>query len=182
MMLRILSPIALVAIASFADAADTQPYAGQQQRTIASLSAQDVDDLLAGRGWGLAKAAELNGYPGPAHVLELTDALALSDEQIREVQDIFDRMQARAQDLGAAYVAAEAALDAAFRDGSIAPDTLAELVSEAGRRRAELRAVHLAAHLDVAPILTRHQIMIYNQARGYAGGHQTGHGHGHNHD
>ena len=53
-------------------AAQTTPhasaYAGQQSRAIKSLSEQDVDDLLAGRGAGFAKAAELNGYPGPAHV------------------------------------------------------------------------------------------------------------------
>jgi hypothetical protein len=40
------------------------PYAGQDQREIKSLSAQDVTDLLAGSGWGFAKPAELNGYPG----------------------------------------------------------------------------------------------------------------------
>ena len=35
-------------------------------------------DLRAGRGMGLALAAELNGYPGPAHVLELADKLDLA--------------------------------------------------------------------------------------------------------
>ena len=30
---------------------------------------------------GLALAAELNGYPGPSHVLELADKLELSAEQ-----------------------------------------------------------------------------------------------------
>src|SRR6266540_3233648 len=45
-------------------AAQTSPYAGQQTREIKSLSAQDIDDLLNARGMALAKAAELNGYPG----------------------------------------------------------------------------------------------------------------------
>ena len=39
-----------------------------------------VADLKAGRGMGLALAAELNGYPGPSHVLELADKLKLSAE------------------------------------------------------------------------------------------------------
>jgi hypothetical protein len=57
------------------------PYAGFQQRTVKALSEQEIADLRAGRGMGLALAAELNGYPGPAHVLEKADALGLSSAQ-----------------------------------------------------------------------------------------------------
>mgnify|MGYP006921603371 CR=1 FL=1 len=35
------------------------PYAGQQQRSIKSLSSEDIAELRRGGGWGLAKAAEL---------------------------------------------------------------------------------------------------------------------------
>ncbi|QBF34060.1 hypothetical protein [Thalassococcus sp. S3] len=160
--------------------ASPKPYAGQETRAIASLSAQDVDDLLNGRGWGFAKAAELNGYPGPAHVLELADDLALTAEQRSDVQFIFDKMNARARALGADYVAAEAALDAAFEAGGLEAEQLAILTRQSATLRADLRAAHLEAHLQTAPILTRHQRVLYNQARGYGGGHQS-HG-GHNHD
>ena len=44
------------------------PYAGQENRQIKSLSANDIQELKRGGGWGLAKAAELNGLPGPAQV------------------------------------------------------------------------------------------------------------------
>ena len=57
------------------------PYAGMQSRPIKALSDQQVSDLRAGRGMGLALAAELNGYPGPSHVLEFADQLELSAEQ-----------------------------------------------------------------------------------------------------
>ena len=40
------------------------PYAGMQQREVKALSEQQIADLKAGRGMGLALAAELNGYPG----------------------------------------------------------------------------------------------------------------------
>ena len=46
-----------------------------------SLSDQQLSDLRAGRGMGMALPAELNGYPGPVHVLELADALGLTPEQ-----------------------------------------------------------------------------------------------------
>ena len=39
------------------------PYAGEQTRDINALSQEDVDELLRGGGWGLAKAAEMNGMP-----------------------------------------------------------------------------------------------------------------------
>ena len=57
------------------------PYAGMQNRPIKALSEQQVADLNAGRGIGMALAAELNGYPGPSHTLELADKLELSADQ-----------------------------------------------------------------------------------------------------
>jgi hypothetical protein len=52
-------------------AQSSRPYAGMQARAIKALSAEQIADLKAGRGLSLALAAELNGYPGPRHVLEL---------------------------------------------------------------------------------------------------------------
>lgn len=158
--------------------ASTQPYAGQEGRDIASLSAQDIDDLANGRGWGFAKSAELNGFPGPAHILELADELSLTEAQRRTVKDVFDRMNAKARQIGAEFIAAEDALDIAFEDETITAQRLAELTTRSGTLRAELRAVHLAAHLEVKPVLNRHQIMLYNRARGYLDGDgHSGHGH-----
>lgn len=46
------------------------PYAGMQSRQIKSLSDRQIADLRAGRGMGFP--VELNGYPGPSHVLEVS--------------------------------------------------------------------------------------------------------------
>ena len=46
-------------------------HAGEQQREIKALSGQDIQAYENGQGHGFAKAAELNGYPGPMHTLEL---------------------------------------------------------------------------------------------------------------
>ncbi len=109
----------LLACALPGAAAQTTPhpggYAGQQTRAIKSLSDRDVDDLLAGRGAGFAKAAELNGYPGPAHVLELKEPLELSEAQIAASQALMARHRAAAQRLGEEVVASERALDRAFQ-------------------------------------------------------------------
>ena len=75
------------------------PYAGQQARTIKALSDEDIAALRKGEGAGMAKAAELNGYPGPAHVLTLAAQLGLAESQWQEVSAIFDRMNAAAKPL-----------------------------------------------------------------------------------
>ncbi len=60
--------IALVGITPAAWAQTHQPYAGLQARPVKALSDQQIADLKAGRGMGLALAAELNGYPGPGYM------------------------------------------------------------------------------------------------------------------
>lgn len=177
----------LVAAAAMpALAASDQPYTGQHGREIASLSAGDIDALLAGQGWGLAKPAELNGYPGPAHILELADELALTEAQRVAVQAVFDTMQADARVLGADYVDAEAHLSRMFRSGHANPAMLEAQLARSAELLARLRGVHLSAHLEVTPMLTEDQRSAYARLRGYGagGGDQGGHsghaGHGGN--
>ncbi len=165
---------AVSAVAAFA--ASDQPYAGQEVRDIASLSASDVDDLLNGRGWGFALPAELNGYPGPTHLLDLADALDLSVDQRARIEAIRVEMAGRARALGADFVAAEAALDAAFEAGTITLARLAEMTARSSEIEAELRAVHLAAHLQVRPLLSRHQVAVYGRLRGYGAAGALSHG------
>src|ERR1700686_3123626 len=100
------------------------PYAGMQTRPIKALSEQQVADLKAGRGMGLALAAELNGYPGPSHVLELADRLELSAEQRTSIQRLFDSMKAEAVPLGTRLIEQEADLDKQFADRSMTPESL----------------------------------------------------------
>lgn len=152
-----------------------QPYAGQQSRGVTSLSPEDISQLLAGGGWGLAKPAELNGFPGPAHVLELADKLALTPDQRTRVERIFKRMQARAKSIGARYVAAELAIDEVFRSGKAASGGLETRLRDAERLRSELRRVHLQAHIETTPLLTNAQRKRYDELRGY--GAQGGHHH-----
>ena len=150
------------------DASNHSPYAGEQAREIASLSADDLLELAAGGGWGLARAAELNGVPGPAHLLELADEIGLDAGQRTAVEAIRDQMRADAIAAGGRFVAAERALDAAFTGAVPDAATLERLVRDAGIARAELRLVHLAAHLRTTPLLTVEQGERYGVLRGYA--------------
>lgn len=145
----------------------TSPYAGQQTRAIKSLSQDDLKQLRQGEGWGLAKPAELNGVPGPAHLLELASEIGLSDDQISRIEAVQGRMKDAAIEKGAELIAAEMAIEAFFQNKGQSQEALRALLERAEKARAELRFVHLSAHLDTPGMLTRHQIATYIKLRGY---------------
>ena len=92
------------------------PYAGLEKREIKALSDEQIKDLKSGKGMTLALAAELNGYPGPAHVLELADKLNLTSKQKQQTQDLFKAMSKETKALGAQLIKEEKALDLLFKN------------------------------------------------------------------
>ena len=161
---------ALVAISCIAGCATgASPYAGQQSREIKSLSEDEVQGYLSGKGMGLAKPAELNGYPGPAHVLELGEKIGLTADQRRRTQAIFDVMQANAIALGRQLVDEERALDRLFATKVVTSASLAATLERIASLQAKVRAAHLDAHLAQATILTPSQADEYGRLRGYDG-------------
>jgi hypothetical protein len=143
------------------------PYTGLQQRDVKALSEQQVADLKAGRGMGLALAAELNGYPGPLHVLELQEQLQLTPEQRQRFQQLYESMKTEAIAVGEVLIANERTLDREFAEGRMTTDTLAVLTDSIGKAQGQLRAVHLKYHLTSADLLTLDQRQRYAQLRGY---------------
>lgn len=161
--------LVLILFALPAGAESTAPYAGWQMRDIKALSAQQIDDLRAGRGMGLALAAELNGFPGPRHVLELGEELGLTAQQRGAVEAAFSAMQAEAQRLGREVLQREAQIDRAFRAGAPAPAALRAELAALAAVQGELRFAHLRSHLAVKKLLTAGQVARYNALRGYGG-------------
>ena len=144
------------------------PYAGMQNRAIKSLSDNDIKELRRGGGWGLAVAAELNGMPGPAHMLELKDQIALNLDQVAKTQALLDDMRKAAIPTGERLIAAELALENAFAKGAVEEATLRRLLAEAESARTELRFIHLSQHYKTVQFLKPEQIKRYNILRGYA--------------
>jgi Spy/CpxP family protein refolding chaperone len=159
----------LIAFAPAALAQSQQPYAGLEVRSIKALSDQQIADLRAGRGMGLALAAELNGYPGPMHVLELADALDLSGQQRAKMQELFAAMKAEAMPLGEKLIAQETELDKAFASKTMTAATLAASTDAIGATHAVLRQAHLKYHLLTVEVLTPAQVQRYGELRGYKG-------------
>jgi Spy/CpxP family protein refolding chaperone len=151
-------------------AAESSPYAGLEGRAIKALSEEEIADLLAGRGAGMALPAELNHYPGPKHVLELAANLRLTPDQQAETRRLFGRMQAEAVSLGEAVVTREAELDQLFSSGAAEEGALRLLVADIARLRGELRFTHLKYHLAMRRLLSMEQVTAYDTARNYAGG------------
>lgn len=142
---------------------------------IKSLSQDEQSALLAGRGMGLARPAELNGYPGPTHVLELAAQLDLNADQLASTRDIFERMQKAARADGAALIDAERALDALYEAKTATFENVREQLARIEKIRAHLRGIHLLAHLEQAALLTPHQRARYAELRGYASDSHRGH-------
>ncbi len=165
-----LAAVTVVALGGLAAAQQQHggtPYAGLHQRTVKALSEQQMSDLRTGRGMGLALAAELNGYPGPMHVLELADQLDLSADLRRRMRGLFDAMKAEAVPAGETLIARETSLDRAFAERTVTPATLTALTTEIGEAQGRLRAIHLKYHLTTAELLSPHQRHRYAELRGY---------------
>lgn len=175
-MLRNALLCAVALLAAFGNAYSQSPYTGQESREIKALSPQEVSDLLGGKGMGFAKAAELNGYPGPAHVLELAAQLQLTPEQMARTEALFKKMQTQAVNIGRQLVEEERVLDRQFSSKSITPAWLQSSLERIAKLQADLRRVHLETHLEQTALLSDTQIAAYSKLRGYGGGDHSEHG------
>ncbi len=159
------------------------PYAGQEKREIKSLSRGKIQEYLSGKGMGLAKAGELNHYPGPKHVLDLAGELHLSKKQFSKTKEIYERMHEQAVRLGKIIVDREKIVDSLFAEQKIDEIQLQSLISEIAGAQGELRFTHLKAHLEMKKVLTPEQIDKYDELRGYksSGGKDSHRHHQHEH-
>jgi hypothetical protein len=164
-----LAAIAVAAVLALAPSSAQTPhsYAGMETRPIKALSAEQMADLKEGRGMGLALAAELNGYPGPIHVLELADSLHLSADQLAKMEELFAAMKAEAVPLGEQLIVRESNLDQQFADRTITEASLVAATQAIASTLAALRAAHLKYHLATTEVLSPMQIQRYAELRKY---------------
>ena len=118
-----------------------------------------------GRGFGMAFAADQEGYPGPLHVLELKDRLRLDPAQEARVRALLQAMFDEARPKGARLLDAEARLRRLFATGTADASAVRAAVAEVEQARTALRLVHLLAHLETRALLTEAQRRAYHEAR-----------------
>ena len=118
---KVATAVVLVLVAPATGSAADRPgqtYSGLQNRPVKALSDTEISDLRQGKGMGMALAAELNGYPGPRHVLDSADRIGLSQEQVARTRQLFAEMKAGAEFLGRRIIELETDLDRRFRTAS----------------------------------------------------------------
>jgi len=141
---------------------------GHQGRGHGAMQAREFRNLQQGRGMGMGRVAEVNGYPGPMHVLQHAEALELAEGQIERSRELMSRVKSRAPELGKQIVDAERRLAAMFAEGGINAAEMDALLLEIAKLRAHLRSLHLTAHLDQAAVLTEAQLLKYKELRSAA--------------
>lgn len=151
------------------------PYSGQESRDIKALSRDDIEGLLAGSGTpfnGMAKPAELNGYPGPRHVLDAHDAgqFDLSNEQRDQIEALYEEMRNEAIELGTQIIDTEKDIDDRFAGKTMTNEILQDKVTENAELYGKLRVVHLKTHLSMVDVLSPQQVDQYNEMRRYTSG------------
>ena len=144
-----------------------RPYSGMQNRDIKALSEQQIEGFRAGKGMATAMPAELNGYPGPLHVLELASKLGLTSEQEAETKKLYTEMLEAAKAQGEKVIQAERELNALFAQKRATPESVSSAVNAAASAQGKLRETHLRYHLAMMNVLTPEQVTAYNKLRGY---------------
>lgn len=134
---------------------------------MAQMDPKQVEALQQGTGMGMAMPAEMNGYPGPRHLLDLADPLDLTTEQRAKIKAIYEPMHADAVRIGAEILDREKKLNDGFAHGTITADEVRSLTREIAQRQGELRFVHLSAHLAAKSLLSTEQIAKYDALRGH---------------
>lgn len=146
---------------------------GTNQAVHHAFLEQERGAIERGEGFGMAMPADRSGYPGPKHILELKEQLKLTAEQQAAVEKLFAQTKEKAMPRGKEVLLAEARLEKMFAEGR--PE--AELREESFRvasLRAELRWVHLEAHLAARKLLTAEQLTTYHHLRWESEGHTHG--------
>jgi Spy/CpxP family protein refolding chaperone len=172
-MRRLASPLGLLALLLAAMPAAAQhpghshtPGGTSEGHLKAQACAEEFEAVVRdGRGFGMAFAADQQGYPGPMHVLELKDRLGLDPAQESRVRAVLEAMFAASKPKGARLLDAEARLRALFAGSAADEAAVRAAVAEVEQARAEVRLVHLLAHLKTRDILTDAQRRAYQEAR-----------------
>jgi len=138
---------------------------GDGHKTAQACASEFEKVVGDGRGFGLAFAADQNGYPGPMHVVELRDRLKLTADQEAKVQELTHAMFAESRPKSARLLEAEARLRHLFVEHAADEATVRAAVAEVERARSEVRLVHLLTHLKTRDLLTEDQRRIYHEAR-----------------
>ena len=165
-LLGVAAGIAITAAAAAASAQHGHGAASAEGHQMVQACATEFEKVVGeGRGFGLAFAADQNGYPGPMHVLELRDRLKLTADQEAKARDLMHAMFAESRPKSARLLEAEARLRRLFAERVADDAAVRAAVAEVERARSEVRLVHLLTHLKTRDLLSEDQRRLYHETR-----------------
>ena len=130
----------------------TSPYAHTQSAEYATLTPDEVHELRKGEGMGLARAAELNSFPGPRHLLDLKAKLDLKPGQVARIEKIHATMKTQAIAKGEEILQAERHLANLFASGRPSATEVTRITEHLGIIRGQLQArASGGAHRECPP-------------------------------
>ncbi len=140
--------------------------AAREGTGIPALSEAQAASYLDGEAMWQASVAELNHYPSPRRVLELAEALELTEEQQRATTKLHEETRREAIRLGRELVALEQRLNRIFVWNQATADNTAKIVLDIGTLQTQIRLTHLAASIRQKPLLTEEQVRRYDELQG----------------
>ena len=171
-MKSILGSLILLLAFGLSAAAQHQPASQPSQQAQHHVHMQQEREAIEkAQGFGMALVADRNGYPGPRHILDLAPHLHLSSQQSEKVDLLFASMRQDALAFGRMLLENEATLEKLFAAGAVDAVAARRLVEESATLRAQLRWVHLSAHLEAYKLLTPEQRTRYHDLRYGTGDH-----------
>ncbi|MGH6689848.1 MAG: Spy/CpxP family protein refolding chaperone [Gammaproteobacteria bacterium] len=138
---------------------------GDHHHAVQACITEFEQVVAGGRGAGMAFAADQNGYPGPMHILELRERLALTADQVAKAEALMRAMFDESRPKSARLLDAEARLRRLFAAGGADESAIRTAVADVERARTDVRLVHLLTHVRARDLLTEQQRRLYHDAR-----------------
>jgi len=126
---------------------------------VRTLNRQQYDAYLKGTASDeMATVAEMNHYPMPDKVLELSNQLDLSTVQIKKITEVNTQMHRRRLQIGGSIISNEKMLDSLFKTRKMTDGSLIFYTNRHGLYQGELKNAILQACIATEKLLSAQQI------------------------
>jgi len=148
-----------VLLSSAAVVAQSRPDSTAGKSPVRTLNRQQYDAYLKGTAADeMAIVAEMNHYPMPDNVLELSNQLDLSTVQIKKITEVNTQMHRRRIQIGGSIISNEKMLDSLFKTRKMTDGNLIFYTNRHGLYQGELKNAILQACMATEKLLSAQQI------------------------
>lgn len=125
-----------------------------------------VDSSKLSKTGEMVKVAEVNNYPDPSKVIEISKPLKLTPAQLNKLTTIKSSLEFKAKEMDKFINQQEKKLNDLFASGKAEEGSIIYYTNKLGLYEGELRNAYLQAHLKTRYVLTPVQLKKYNELEG----------------